>query len=219
MVVIPSNGGAPINMKEAHIDELGGFPLDMTRNAYYDNKFPTGYNEAFFVVQPMDILDYVEEHAPESLDEVKKKNQVHIGRPEPCAIGHKVEIKVAKNGESARILEMAEKNAFNCLKNSVVDDENDNIILRMYEILHLKKIPNKIESYDISNIGTEFKTAGMVVCENGEFVKADYRNFRIKTVEGADDYASMTEAILRRLGVGNWKIFGAHGSPKDYSVK
>lgn len=72
-VVIPSNGGAPINMKEAHIDELGGFPLDMTCNAYYDNKFPTGYNEAFFVVQPMDILDYVEEHAPESLDEVKKK--------------------------------------------------------------------------------------------------------------------------------------------------
>ena len=60
-------------MKEAHIDELGGFPLDMTRNAYYDNKFPTGYNEAFFVVQPMDILEYVEEHAPESLDEVKKK--------------------------------------------------------------------------------------------------------------------------------------------------
>ena len=73
MVVIPSNGGAPINKKEAHIDELGGFPLDMTRNAYYDNKFPTGYNEVFFVVQPMDILDYVEEHAPEALDEVKKK--------------------------------------------------------------------------------------------------------------------------------------------------
>ena len=73
MVVIPSNGGAHINMQEAHIDELGGFPLDMTRNAYYDNKFPTGYNEVFFVVQPMDILDYVEEHAPEALDEVKKK--------------------------------------------------------------------------------------------------------------------------------------------------
>ena len=73
MVVIPSNGGAHINMQEAHIEELGGFPLDMTRNAYYDNKFPTGYNEAFFVVQPMDILEYVEEHAPESLDEVKKK--------------------------------------------------------------------------------------------------------------------------------------------------
>ena len=60
-------------MQEAHIEELGGFPLDMTRNAYYDNKFPTGYNEVFFVVQPMDILDYVEEHAPEALDEVKKK--------------------------------------------------------------------------------------------------------------------------------------------------
>lgn len=73
MVVIPSNGGAHINMQEAHIDELGGFPLDMTRNAYYDNKFPTGYNEVFFVVQPMDILDYVEEHTPEALDEVKKK--------------------------------------------------------------------------------------------------------------------------------------------------
>ena len=51
----------------------------------------------------------------------------------------------------------------------------------------------------MSNIGAEFKTAGMIVCENGEFLRSDYRNFKIKSVSGTDDYASMSEAIGRRL--------------------
>ena len=56
------------------------------------------------------------------------------------------------------------------------------------------------EAYDISNLGAEHITAGMIVCENGKFVKKDYRTFTIRETKGApDDYASMKEALRRRL--------------------
>jgi len=63
------------------------------------------------------------------------------------------------------------------------------------ETLGLEVLPSRIEAYDISNLGSEHKTAGMIVCEDGKLKKSDYRSFIIKTVEGTDDYASMQEAI------------------------
>lgn len=111
----------------------------------------------------------------------------------------KVEIKVAIKGESARLLEMAEKNAFNCLKNSVDDSENDNIILKMYDILHLKKIPNKIESYDISNIGNEDMVGAMITLINGKLIPKLYRKFKIKDAYTQDDVSCTYQVLTRRL--------------------
>jgi len=113
--------------------------------------------------------------------------------------GSKVEIKVAKNGESVRILEMAEKNAFNCLKNSIDKSENDNIVLKMYDILHLKKIPNKIESYDISNIGNEDMVGAMITVINGELTPKLYRKFKIKDSYTQDDVSCTYQVLTRRL--------------------
>ena len=59
-------------------------------------------------------------------------------------------------------------------------------------------MPERIEAFDISNIGDEHITAGMVVFENGKPKKSDYRLFRMKTVVSRDDYASMREAVGRR---------------------
>lgn len=64
-----------INMEKLHIDELEGFPIEMYQYGAHVNHFPTGMDEAIFVLQPMDILDYVEEHAPEAMDDIKKKIQ------------------------------------------------------------------------------------------------------------------------------------------------
>lgn len=64
-----------INMEKLHIDELEGFPIEMYLYGAHVNHFPTGMDEAIFVLQPMDILDYVEEHAPEAMDDIKKKIQ------------------------------------------------------------------------------------------------------------------------------------------------
>lgn len=60
-------------------------------------------------------------------------------------------------------------------------------------------MPERIEAFDISNFGDEAITAGMVVYENGKPKKSDYRLFTIKSVAGRDDYASMREAVGRRL--------------------
>ena len=64
-----------INMEKLHIDELEGFPVEMYQYGAHVNHFPTSMDEAIFVLQPFDILEYVEEHAPESMDDIKKKIQ------------------------------------------------------------------------------------------------------------------------------------------------
>jgi excinuclease ABC subunit C len=68
----------------------------------------------------------------------------------------------------------------------------------LQEALSLPAYPRRIESFDISNIQGSENVAGMVVCEDGEMKKSDYRKFIIKSVEGADDFASMCEAVGRR---------------------
>ena len=73
--IVPKGMGEHIVMDEIRIDELEGFPLGLWVNFSEENKFVTGRNEIIFMVQPMDILDYVEEHCPKAMDDIKKKIQ------------------------------------------------------------------------------------------------------------------------------------------------
>ena len=70
---------------------------------------------------------------------------------------------------------------------------------QLQELLGLKKFPRRMECYDISNVQGVDKVASMVVFVNGEKQNKLYRRFKIKTVEGANDFASMAEVIKRRL--------------------
>ena len=113
---------------------------------------------------------------------------------------HRVYVKTPERGEQKKLCDLAIANAREkAREHSAKCASDSDTLVRLAQILELEVIPERIESYDISNIGAEFKTAGMVVCENGEFLKSDYRTFRIKSVEGTDDYASMREAIARRI--------------------
>ena len=78
-------------------------------------------------------------------------------------------------------------------------EQSDENLVRLAALLALEVVPARIESYDISNLGAEHKTCGMIVLENGKFLPGDYRTFRIRDVEGTDDYASMREALSRRF--------------------
>ena len=78
-------------------------------------------------------------------------------------------------------------------------EQSDKTLVRLAQMLALEVLPDRIESYDISNFGSEYLTCGMIVYEKGRFKKSDYRTFRIKSVEGTDDYASMREALSRRF--------------------
>ncbi len=77
--------------------------------------------------------------------------------------------------------------------------KNDTVLLELAKALALQVIPERIECYDISNYGDDNITAGMIVCENATLKKSDYRVFNIKNGAGQDDYASMREALERRM--------------------
>ncbi len=118
--------------------------------------------------------------------------------------GKKVEIVFAKQGVKKQLLEMAEKNATDYLSKSIdkikhKDDMTKNACQRLKEILGLKKYPKRMECYDISNISGVDKVGSMVVFIDGEADRSSYRRFKIKTVEGANDYASHQEMMKRRL--------------------
>lgn len=111
--------------------------------------------------------------------------------------GRKVEIKTPQKGEKLRLVEMAENNAQITLANK--EKEKYQAVKELQEFLHLKKVPRKIEGYDISNLSGQFIVASMCVMQDGEVKKYLSRNFKIKTVLGQDDPRCMHEVILRRL--------------------
>ncbi len=118
--------------------------------------------------------------------------------------GKSVEISLAKLGDKARLLMMAKKNAEEYLEKSVdkikhKDDMTVNACKRLQELLSLKRYPRRMECYDISNISGVDKVGSMVVFIDGEADRNSYRRFRIKTVEGANDFASLQEVLTRRL--------------------
>ena len=116
----------------------------------------------------------------------------------------RVEIVTPKQGVKHQLLTMAEKNASEYLSKSIdkIKHKNDmtkNACLRLQELLGLKKYPKRMECYDISNVSGVDKVGSMVVFIDGEADRSSYRRFKIKTVEGANDYASHQEMMRRRL--------------------
>ena len=112
----------------------------------------------------------------------------------------KVTLWTPQRTEMKKLCEMVYNNAREKAQAYVKEYEKDNSILfRLAELLELESVPERIEAYDISNIGSEHKTGGMVVYVDGKPKKSDYRSFSIKDVEGTDDYACMRETLRRRL--------------------
>ncbi len=118
--------------------------------------------------------------------------------------GKKVVVTLAKAGVKKQLLDMAEKNADEYLSKSIdkIRHKNDmtkNACKHLQELLGLSKYPKRMECYDISNISGVDKVGSMVVFIDGEAERSSYRRFKIKTVEGANDYASHQEMMRRRL--------------------
>ena len=114
--------------------------------------------------------------------------------------GRKVRILDPKRGQKAEMITLVENNAKVAFEQRfrVLKPDTEKVLGDLQEILELPHLPVRIESFDISNIAGADNVAGIVVYENGKPSRAEYRRFIIKTVEGADDYASMNEAVFRR---------------------
>lgn len=114
--------------------------------------------------------------------------------------GYSVKIKTPVRGDYAKLCRMAEENASQKAREFVAEKtKSDETLYRLASISGLEVIPEKIEAFDISNIGDENITAGMVLFEHGKPKKSGYRLFKIKETKVQDDYASMREAITRRI--------------------
>lgn len=116
----------------------------------------------------------------------------------------KVRIYSPKQGVRKQLCDMAELNARDYLDKAIdkikhKDDMTVSACNRLKTVLGLKKYPRRIECYDISNISGVDKVGSMVVFIDGVKSPEDYRRFRIKTVEGSDDFASLKEVLTRRL--------------------
>lgn len=117
--------------------------------------------------------------------------------------GKKVNVTSPKRGEKLKLVQMVHKNAQTALENYKIkilkEKEKNSVLEDMQKTLNLDVLPKRIEAYDISNIQGQDNVGGMVVFENGRPAKKKYRIFKIKSFEGADDYAAMREVIYRRF--------------------
>lgn len=118
--------------------------------------------------------------------------------------GRAVRVIEPKQGARRQLLDLAHSNASDALEKYGSEEERrrlrtEGAVRQLGEILNLHKLPNRIEAYDISHISGTDKVASMAVFEGGEPKRSHYRKFRIKTVEGNNDFACMKEALTRRL--------------------
>ncbi|MFL6336218.1 MAG: excinuclease ABC subunit UvrC [Pyrinomonadaceae bacterium] len=114
--------------------------------------------------------------------------------------GRRVRILDPQRGQKREMIELVEKNALIAFEQRfrVLKPDMERVLEELQEVLELPRFPARIESFDVSNISGSENVAAMVVCENGKMNRQEYRKFRIKTVEGSNDPASMREAVFRR---------------------
>ncbi len=119
--------------------------------------------------------------------------------------GRKVEISVPVRGDKKKLVDMATENAGHALEQMKAAmraklGSTERALQELAEALGLPEPPKRIECFDISNTQGENQVASMVVCENGQMNKQEYRRFKIKREDDKpNDFASMKEVVLRRL--------------------
>ncbi|HEX7561547.1 MAG TPA: excinuclease ABC subunit UvrC [Candidatus Humimicrobiaceae bacterium] len=118
--------------------------------------------------------------------------------------GKKIEIKAVRQDDKKNIVRMAAKNAFLYLEKKKFEKSSGysrafKELLRLKEAIGLANIPSRIECFDISNIGPSFAVGSMSVFTNASPLNSNYRHFKIRAVEGQDDFAMIAEVVSRRL--------------------
>lgn len=115
--------------------------------------------------------------------------------------GESVRVCSPERGAKHQLVLLAEENAAAAVADHLRDEELDRQAgEELKRFLRLEQAPRRIEGFDISNTMGNQSVASMVVWEDGQMKKADYRRFKIQTVTGANDFASMKEVVTRRYG-------------------
>ena len=114
--------------------------------------------------------------------------------------GHRVELVTPQRGAKMDLIRLANKNAAEEVERWTTREERQSKLMELLgRMLGLETPPRRIESYDISNQGADDIVASMVVYVNARPLKRDYRRFKLKDMDGPDDYASMDQVLRRRF--------------------
>ena len=175
-----------------------------------------GYSLSTFIKQFYNTVQFVPSEIviPQEIEDSSIIEQWLTGKR-----GLKVSLRVPQRGELVKFVKMVVQNAEISLKlygerlrrEGSIHEEG---LKELTKALRLECIPDRIESYDISNTGSSEIVASMVVFENGRPARDEYRKFKMKSVEEQNDYASMQETLYRRLSRARRESEGEAGHAK-----
>jgi excinuclease ABC subunit C len=183
---------------DAQSDEETGTPARSTADSFHPGEFFSALVKQLYLAQPYvprNIYVPVDFEDREELEEALSEQLAGEG-----ARATRVHLTVPQRGDKRELIDLAGTNAkqsydqrFRVLK------PNARAIQEAFQdALGLPELPHRIECFDISHIQGAETVASMVVWEDGQMKKSDYRKFIIKTVAGVDDFASMREVVTRR---------------------
>ena len=128
------------------------------------------------------------------------EDEVPVMRMLSEACGHRVSLVTPQRGAKMDLIRLANKNAVEEVERWTTREERQSKLMELLgRMLDLDAPPRRIESYDISNQGADDIVASMVVYVNAKPLKRDYRRFKLKDMDGPDDYASMEQVLTRRF--------------------
>ncbi|MDO4281197.1 MAG: excinuclease ABC subunit UvrC [Peptococcaceae bacterium] len=180
------------------------YPLHANKNDSDEEVF-SSFMKQFYLEQeavPRTIyidLPFADEALLENLLSEKHGMKIHLHQP--------------KAGQMRALMDLVRRNAEEALAKRLISNETakartEGALVDLADYLQLPRTPQRIECYDISNIQGSDSVASMVVFVNGKPMKSQYRHFKIKTVEGPNDFASMYEVITRRFSHATKEIQG-----------
>jgi excinuclease ABC subunit C len=180
------------------------FILQGTRDSS-PGEIMTSFLQQFYETSPHVPAEVIVEVEPD--DRTVLQNWLREKRKQLAASNggsRAVEITVPKRGDKVRLVEMVKQNAREVLEQQrikwLTDSQKTQMALEeLQEVLNLVTPPQRIECYDISNTQGTNSVGAMVVFEGGRPKNSEYRRFKIKTVEGANDFASHQEVLRRRF--------------------
>ncbi len=176
--------GMVIGQKDFFLKKLGGI-----ENYNLISNFIEQFYSKEIILPPKIILPLKGEFRTQRLWLSKKR-------------GNTVTLSTSKNKKELGVLKMASDNAYHSFcahKEIETSSTAKETLVSLKKFLNLKTIPKRIEAIDVSNIAGSEAVGALIVWENGKFIKNDYRLFKIKTVEGINDFAMIGEVVGRHL--------------------
>jgi excinuclease ABC subunit C len=181
--VFAMRGGRVVGRREFYWEDL----LSFDPNEFFSSALKQYYLQDTFTPKEIFIpVDIEDAEVLEAWLTERKGSRVHVRSP--------------KRGLKAGLLDLVMRNASMSFETRfrILKPKGEEVLRPLQEALGLDALPRRVETFDISHVQGSDTVASMVVCENGQMKKAEYRKFRIESVKGPDDFASMREVVHRR---------------------